>query len=391
MTSVKFIHTADWHLGKPFAGVDDPQKRALLQNMRFAAIHRMSEIAKECNSEFVVVSGDLFDSPSASKSTVSAACSAIGSIGVPVYVIPGNHDHGGPGCLWKQDFFEGERKQLATNLHVLLTTKPVELDNAVLFPCPLLQRHDDSDPTTWLRTLDAELGKYGNKARIVIAHGSVQDFTGIPDDEDQLTRPPNLIDLELLNETDFDFIALGDWHGTKQVGSKAWYSGTQETDRFYKGSDYNPGNVLAINAERDKIAEVEVVSTSTAMWHDLSFCFSDDLSLDALAAKVDDLIGTRVNADLLHLHLEGSLSIAAISRLEQMLVSWTARLIRIKLENQTTISPSDNELDEMVRRSEDPLIASVAARLVAQLSADEEESNVARVALRELYAACHSK
>ena len=31
-----FIHTADWQLGKPFAGVDDVQKRALLQNERLS-------------------------------------------------------------------------------------------------------------------------------------------------------------------------------------------------------------------------------------------------------------------------------------------------------------------------------------------------------------------
>jgi hypothetical protein len=31
-----FLHTADWQLGKPFAGVDDVQKRALLQNERLA-------------------------------------------------------------------------------------------------------------------------------------------------------------------------------------------------------------------------------------------------------------------------------------------------------------------------------------------------------------------
>jgi hypothetical protein len=39
--STTFIHTADWQLGKPFAGVTDPAKRALLQNERFQAIRRI--------------------------------------------------------------------------------------------------------------------------------------------------------------------------------------------------------------------------------------------------------------------------------------------------------------------------------------------------------------
>jgi hypothetical protein len=38
---VTFIHTADWQLGKPFAGVDDVQKRVLLQNERLAALQRL--------------------------------------------------------------------------------------------------------------------------------------------------------------------------------------------------------------------------------------------------------------------------------------------------------------------------------------------------------------
>ena len=39
--SLTFIHTADWQLGMPFAGVEDIQKRSLLQNERFAAIARI--------------------------------------------------------------------------------------------------------------------------------------------------------------------------------------------------------------------------------------------------------------------------------------------------------------------------------------------------------------
>ena len=44
---VRFIHTADWQLGKPFAGVEDPAKRAILQNERIEAIKRIGKIAKD--------------------------------------------------------------------------------------------------------------------------------------------------------------------------------------------------------------------------------------------------------------------------------------------------------------------------------------------------------
>ena len=78
--SVTFLHTADWQLGKPFAGVADVQKRSLLQNERFAVIKRIGNQAKKHRAEFILIAGDLFDSPSATKATVSAACSAIGEL-----------------------------------------------------------------------------------------------------------------------------------------------------------------------------------------------------------------------------------------------------------------------------------------------------------------------
>ncbi|NLE11520.1 MAG: DNA repair exonuclease, partial [Actinobacteria bacterium] len=109
---MRFVHTADWQLGKPFGRVSDPQKRSLLQQERVEAVKRIGRVVQATGAEFVLVAGDLFDSRSADKATVSAACSAIGQIGVPVVVIPGNHDHGGPGCVWEQEFFLREQAAL---------------------------------------------------------------------------------------------------------------------------------------------------------------------------------------------------------------------------------------------------------------------------------------
>ena len=77
---MKFIHTADWQIGKPFAGIGDAHKRSLVQQERIEAIKRIGGVAQEHDAAFVLVAGDLFDSPSADKATVSAACSAIGQI-----------------------------------------------------------------------------------------------------------------------------------------------------------------------------------------------------------------------------------------------------------------------------------------------------------------------
>jgi DNA repair exonuclease SbcCD nuclease subunit len=389
-SSIRFIHTADWQLGKPFAGVDDPNKRSLLQNERFEVIRRIGVIARENQAEFVVVAGDLFDSPTATKATVSAACSAIGSIGIPVYVIPGNHDHGGAGGIWEQEFYLREQKQLAPNLHILLKYEPIELDNAILFPCPLLRRHESVDTTAWLRNYNVHGTQYGNKPRIILAHGSITSFGSYADEDESEGGAVNLIDLDRLPDL-FDYIALGDWHGTKEVNNKTWYSGTPEIDRFIKGGEHNPGNILLVNVARGVIPEIVTLPTNRIGWHELQLSFPDDTGLNSLKNELDDLIGQNANLDLLHLHLDGSLGLEAYSKLEEILESYSSRLIRLKLDNRTTIAPTSEEIESLTRRTTDPLVSSVAANLVKIAeSEDAEQASIARIALRELFASCYS-
>jgi len=386
--TTRFLHTADWQLGKPFAGIGDVQKRSLVQQERFTAIHRIGLAATEHRAEFVVVAGDLFDSASVTKATVSAACSAIGRLGLPVIAIPGNHDHGGPGSIWQQAFFQRECASLAPNFRILLSAEPVELETAVIFPCPLLRRAESADPTAWLRSLDLAADAFGGKPRIVLAHGSTQGFGTTSDDDEIDGGATNLLDLSKLAAPTFDYIALGDWHGTKQVGPKAWYSGTPELDRFPKGDSNEPGHCLTVTASRGGLPQVQPVRTARLGWHQLACDFADDGALARLQQAVEALVGIRSHEDLFRLELTGSLGIEAATRLEQFLESLDARLLRIKLSNRTVISPSADEIAALTQRTSDPLISRVATQLVARAAGAGEEAAVARIALRELHAAC---
>ena len=385
--SVTFVHTADWQLGKPFAGVKDDNKRASLQNQRFAVIRRIADLVQEKSAQFVVVAGDLFDSTRATKVTVSQACGAIGDLGVPVYAIPGNHDHGGDGALWNQEFFLKEARELAPNLHVLDQAAPVELENVILLPCPLLRRHESRDPTEWLRSVsEADLV---DKPRVVIAHGSVHDFGGQEDDGEH-SSASNLLDLSQLPEEVLDYIALGDWHGTNEVSPKAWYSGTPEQDRFAKSNEHRPGHTLVVTAGRGLRPVVESVKTGKVDWHKVSFTFSGDESLEPLRKKVSELIGQRAGKDLMCLRLEGSLGLEASMKLESMIESWESRLIRLKLINHTTRTPTPDEIALLSDRIGDPLIANVASKLHLMAESGGDDAIVAQDALRQLYSRCTS-
>jgi DNA repair exonuclease SbcCD nuclease subunit len=384
---ITFLHTADWQLGKPFARVSDVAKCSRLQNERFECLKHVAAAAREHKVDFVLVAGDLFDSPTPVNATVAKACEAIGAMQVPVLVIPGNHDHGGPGSLWEQPFFIRQKDQLAPNLRLLLTPEPVVLDNAVIFPAPLMRRMALADPSAWIRNAFDAPAFPADLPRIVLAHGSIQGFGAAQDDEDEDPNSSNIIDISRLPETEIDYIALGDWHGTKQVGAMAWYCGTPEIDRFPKGDNNDPGNILIVRAGRGQAPQVVKLPTGHFRWNEFSYHFSEDESFDAFRARLEESIGAWGQDSLLRLALEGSLGIEASRLLLEHLEGLEARLLRIKLEDRVGIAPTEAEIHALAARPDDPLVAAVASQLVAAMTGGGDDG-IARIALRELHAAC---
>lgn len=382
----RFIHTADWQVGKPFARVEDPDKRALLRRERIEVLKRIGRVAVDRKAEFILVAGDLFDSTTPDKSTVSAACSAIGSIGLPVFAIPGNHDHAGPGSIWDQDFFLREQRALAPNLHVLLVPAPVDTGGTILLPCPLTQRQHAEDPTAWLRDPAALSGLDAGKPRVVLAHGSVQGFTSA-DAKEEGVSAANFLDLERLGMEQIDYVALGDWHGTKQISDKAWYSGTPELDRFVKGGGHDPGNVLLVDLPaRGQPPLVEAHRTAGFNWLSETFSLAGADSLTTLHARLDELLGGRAQSDLLELTISGHLGLQDGRTLQEMLESLRSRLLRLKLDSSVQFIPSDEEVRALTERAGDPLIAAVACSLRDAMEQGVGDRELARQAFRELYA-----
>jgi DNA repair exonuclease SbcCD nuclease subunit len=217
----------------------------------------------------------------------------------------------------------------------------------------------------------------------------VQGFAAPDTDEEGAGEGlPNQIDLDRLPVDTFDYIALGDWHGAKEVAPKAWYPGTPELDRFPKGGDHAPGKVLMVTARRGGLPDVLPLATARLGWHELDFQFADDSALAQLEERVVSLIGGRASQDLLRLRLSGILGIEATTSLERTLEAWKARLLRIKLSNETILAPSQSEMEALQNRPCDPLISRVSAKLLAVADGGDEEAAIARTALRELYASC---
>jgi DNA repair exonuclease SbcCD nuclease subunit len=387
---LRLIHTADWQIGKPYGTVADDQKRFRLQQERLAAIGRIRDAVRQQQAELVLVAGDLFDSPTPATTAVLEVLERIGEMEVPVLVIPGNHDHGAPGTVWHRDDFQRHQRQLAPNLQLLLERQPLLLEQAVVLPCPLLRNQDSSDPCQWLQNLDWK-GLPAELPRIVLAHGGVHGF-GARDydrDEEAQAGANNLIDLAALPAAQLDYIALGDWHNLKQVSAQAWYPGTPEPDRFDQGEDNQRGQVLLAELERGIAPTITPLPTGRVCWHNISFRFSGDGDLDRFERQLEELTAGRVARDLLRLEVSGSLSLAGHRRYQQLIDDLEHRLLRLRIKGDCQQAPEAGELEQLIARSDDPLIAQVAQQLQHRLSResdpDSEDAARIRTALCELF------
>ena len=92
---VGFLHAADFHLDSPFAGLS-PERAAERRRENRALLGRMAEYVRCSSIDLVLLSGDLFDSGSVYQETWEQLSRALGDMGCPVFIAPGNHDFWSP-------------------------------------------------------------------------------------------------------------------------------------------------------------------------------------------------------------------------------------------------------------------------------------------------------
>ncbi|KKZ10861.1 MAG: hypothetical protein TH68_09660 [Candidatus Synechococcus spongiarum 142] len=374
---VRLVHTADWQIGKGYGNMAE-EAACLLRQARIGAIDRIGAAAEEFDAACVVVAGDLWDSPILAMDTVHECFHAIGRVGRPVFVIPGNHDHGGSDGIWHRPEVQESQQRYAPNLRLLTQTEPVVLPDLVVLPCPLLRRHSATDSTAWLHSFPWHTLPV-DRPRLVLAHGSVDHFG------ERVHH--NVIALDQLPDAAVDYVALGDWHGLKQVRPKAWYCGTPEPDCFDKDSSGRRAQVLLVDVERGEMPHVTAHPTGYFHWHQLETELSSAEDLHHLQQQVNGCIGNRVRRDLLSLELGHSiLDFASHDCYVEWSRSLHEQLLVVVCKGSCTAVPAGDDLDALLRRPHDPLICSVAAQLQQQrLEGESPSHEIASKALAELF------
>lgn len=103
--TIKFLHTADIHLGAPMRGFRDLSSAwaARLREAIPQAFDRVIETALANEVDFVVLAGDAFDTSQPSYKDYVRFFDGLQRLheaGIPLYLVPGNHD---PFTFWKND------------------------------------------------------------------------------------------------------------------------------------------------------------------------------------------------------------------------------------------------------------------------------------------------
>ena len=306
MTTI--LHTADWQIGRLY-GSFDPDDAVPLAEARFAAVERLAALATSEQVDAVVVAGDVFDTQTVSARSIRKLFNALAGYSGPWVMIPGNHDAALAESVWTHAARLGA---LPSNLHLALEPRVIELPEPriALLCAPLTQRHTYGDLTEWFDTAATPPGWL----RIGVAHGAVQGV--LAEDIDSA----NPISPDRAERARLDYLALGDWHGTRRMNERTWYSGTPEPDRF-KGNDAGQALLVSVG-EAGAAPLVQPVSTAQFRWQQRAHTLSVASDLDAL---IDGLTQAEAR-DVLDITVTGQVDLADHTRLHQALGAAEARV-----------------------------------------------------------------
>lgn len=364
---MKFIHTADWQIGKVFKRFGG--KEETLQLARLEAIETLGQLATDENARHVLVAGDVYDSEAPGEITLRAPLERMRQFpNITWHLLPGNHDPHRPEGIWDRILSAG----LPSNIHLCLESKPVEIEPAVfLLPSPLLRKSEIRDVTEWMDDAATPVGAI----RIGLAHGAVIGFG-------TEGEASNKIDPARQRLATLDYLALGDWHRTLQIGAGTWYSGTPEPDR---AGSQEEGRALVVEVYgHGNPPQVREAPTGRFRWITREFDLVDGSELEDIEARLRAL--PQLSKTILRLRLKGTTSLAARAGFSDKETNLTAALFSLEADlNDLEVRPTDADLESI---DFDGVLRLAADRLQSQaedatLSGDAR--HIAQEALTQLY------
>ena len=365
----RFIHTADWQIGKVFRFVDDATM-GVLQQARLEAITRIGALATDYSAAHVLVAGDIWEYEAPALRTRNQTLERMRAHDdVHWHLLPGNHDAHQPNGLWDQL----RQRGLPENVHIYTAPEVSEIEPGVaaVLPAPLQHRRSLSDLTEWMDHARTDHGVI----RIGLAHGSVRGFGT---NEEQRANP---IEPTRPESARLDYLALGDWHGPIEVNERCRYSGTPETDSF---QTQGTGTALLVDIETAGVApRVQSLDTGQYSWTSVSESVSDWQDIDWLDQYLRSL-GREPARTLVSLTVDGALSLADMEYYSRkILEEASASLAHLRVNDDDLYAiPSDDDMDAIDAGG---IVRAAADRLRELMEDGGEQADIASEALQRLF------
>lgn len=251
---VKFLHTADWHLGMKYSQLEDKAEKA--RQIRLDSVLKILDHAGEV--DFILVAGDLFDNNNVDKQLLNTVSEMLQNTSIPIYIIPGNHDPLTLDSLYWDPIWD-----TLNNVTIFMESEPFTLPyhNVTIYPSPVNQKQSKNDPTDWIKVSDQDHAPR-TEISIGLAHGNLAI-------EGYIDNPNFPINPNRTHLSDLDYLALGEWHSyhtfQDQKGIiRTVYPGTPETTKF---GEETSGKAVIVDIENAHSAPViQKLDVGTLLW-----------------------------------------------------------------------------------------------------------------------------
>jgi DNA repair exonuclease SbcCD nuclease subunit len=339
---MRFLHTADWQLGMTrhyLAGEAQPRYSAARRDV----VAGLGALAADSGAEFVVVAGDVFEDNQLDPRVVSQSLEAMRVIGIPVYLLPGNHDPLDASSVYTSALFTAE---CPDNVVVLDRAGAHDVRPGLqIVAAPWRSKRPTSDLVA--AVLDG-LAADG-VTRVVVAHGGV-DILEPDHDKPWLIRLAAV--QAALSRGAVHYVALGDKHSRMQVGNsgRVWYSGAPEVTNF-EDIESDPGHVLVVDIDEGSPQRaVSVDARHVGRWRFVTLRRSVDNGRDVADLDMNlDLLPDKDRTVVRHA-LTGSLTVTDRAALDACLDKYARLFAWLGPWDRHTdlaVVPADGEFDNL--------------------------------------------
>jgi len=369
---MRFLHTADWHIGKKLHGYDlIPEQEEAYQQIKAIAL------AEKVDA--VVIAGDLYDRALPSEEAVTALTKMLVDLNrqekFPLLAISGNHDSAvrlGYGQEWfaSTDFF------LRTKLGDAL--RPITLGDTQFFLLPYFepvqarQLFDDDQLRTVNQAMERLVAAMQEqfdpaKKHVLIAHFFAAGSQHTDSETQVQVGGLNAVPVDML--APFDYVALGHLHRKEALQNEPTVKYSGSPLKFSTSEASDTKGVWIVDTDT---TPVTVTFKPLKPWHDLVVL---EDSFDHLMDREHDYPVTK--EDFVAVNLTDT---TPITNVMQRLKARFPRVIELNRVNQLDVTPTELDVQQV---QQDPLtLLTTFFEQVTQHPLSDQQQEWARKALQ---------